>query len=60
MVQEVFLHRAPKTYRLKNQFSYDGVLSKAEGTKFCPNNSYDIHVMDRHATIVVIVSFSLH
>ena len=25
--------------------------SEVESTKFCPNNCYDIHVMDRQATI---------
>ena len=40
---------------IRDQFSNDNIPSEAKSEKFCPNNYYEIHVMDRQATIVVLV-----
>jgi len=67
-IMNFMFHRAPKTSRLKNntnehfsvikdQVSYDGVLSEAVTTKFCPKN---IHVMGRQTTTVALISCSFY
>jgi len=45
---------------LRTGLSYDDIQNEAESTQFCFNKCYDIHMMDRQTTIVVLISFSLY